>query len=62
MAAGQGIDLAPAARSKLAPSARDKRQPRQHNGGQDQGGGLSKDSDRRSRRTHANSLSGPTAF
>jgi len=41
MAAGQGIDLTPAARTKLAPGPYPERQSGQNNSGQDQGCGLS---------------------
>jgi len=58
MAAGQGIDLAPAARSKLTPSPHGERNPGQQNGGQHQGGGLSKDGDRSNGCGHGISLSG----
>jgi hypothetical protein len=46
MAAGEGINLAAAARSKLAPSPHHQRQARQQDRGQDQGGRLGKDGDR----------------
>ncbi len=52
MAAGQGIDLAAAARPKLAPRPHRERQPDQHNGDQHQGGGLGKDGDSGCGRVH----------
>jgi hypothetical protein len=61
MAAGQGIDLAPAARSKLAPSPHGERHRSQENGGQNQGGGLGKNGDGSGRRRHLISLSGRAA-
>ncbi len=58
MATGQGIDLAPPARSKLTPSPYDERQHTQHDSGQDQSGGLCKDGHGSGRRTHWMMLSG----
>ncbi len=58
MTTGQGIDLAPPARSNLAPSPHNEGEPGQQNGGEDQGGGLGKDSYGRSGRGHLMSLSG----
>jgi len=61
MAAGQGIDLATTARAKLAPCPHDEGDPSQHNSGQDQGGGLGKDSDGSGWGRHGLSLSGHAA-
>jgi hypothetical protein len=62
MAAGQGIDLAPTARSNLAPSPHNEGEPGEQNGGQDQGGGLGKDGYRGGGRSHFIILSGRTVL
>jgi hypothetical protein len=61
MAAGQGIDLAAPARAKLAPCPHDEGEAGEYNSGQDQGGGLGKDSDGCDWGRHSVSLSGHAA-